>query len=510
MPGKIDLAAENKPFDATATKYQQMLGQLQGNIIKSHGRDFASHLFFKLDHDPFRVRRMISRLLEEGFITSAAEQAAQTQRRHDAQKTKKPHTEEVFGTLLFSARGLARAGLSVPAGFGDSTAVPAPAGPPPVPVGFSEPMRHAAVHLGDNPSEWEPAFRKGDLDGLLIIAYGTHHLDDPYEEEQVVHAYRRHVHRAWEILSTATSSIHEERGVTQVVGGKVREHFGYADGVSQPLFTTQELPKPEDRQQWDPSNGLVNLLVDDPFTSAPDAFASFYVFRKLEQNVAAFNQAVEDKAKELDNGIGVDLVGAMAVGRFKDGAPVLLHDSQPQPVQPYVPENDFTYADDPGVTDGGAQGRTAGATRCPFHAHIRKTNPRGDVARAFGPAADAGERAVRIARRGITYGHREADFSDAPETGVGLLFQCYQANLGAQFAFMQQNWVTDEVFVNASAGQDAVIGTGARRTAQTWPTVWDDKSTLTPTADLGEFVTNKGGEFFLAPSIATLRKLGGA
>lgn len=497
MPGQVHLADEVAPFDATAAKYQTMLRQLQGNIVKSHGRDFASHLFFRLSDDPFRVRRMFKQLLTEGFVTSAAEQAAQ------AALFKQDGTEEVFGSLLLSAKGLRQVGLALPAGFGDPSPA-APTGPPPVPVSFREPMRHAAVHLGDNPVEWEQPFRRGDLDGVLIVAYGTHQ-DDPDAEEQMQRAFRRTVHRAWEILERGTELVHEERGETHIVGGRVREHFGYADGVSQPLFTTQEVAAAGSTAHWNPGAGLAQLLVDDPFTNAADAFASFYVFRKLEQNVAAFDQAVEDKAKEIGGGIATDLVGAMAVGRFKDGGPVALHDTQPVTVAPYVPENDFAYDVD-----------TAGA-KCPFHAHIRKTNPRGDVARTFAPPGappevvaglDAGERGVRIARRGITYGDRESDFSDAPSHGVGLLFQCYQADLAAQFAFMQQNWVTDEAFVKTSGvGQDAVIGTGARRTSQTWPATWGDASSRKASADLGEFVTNKGGEFFLAPSLATLRRL---
>src|SRR5215213_8698620 len=90
--------------------------------------------------------------------------------------------------------------------------------------------------------------------------------------------------------------------------------------------------------------------------------------------------------------------------------------------------------------------------RCPFHAHIRKTNPRGDIARQFG-APDAAERDHRIARRGITYGERNRHpnafqaLDDLPSKDVGLLFMCFQASIRDQFAFMQRGWANNQGFV---------------------------------------------------------------
>jgi len=115
--------------------------------------------------------------------------------------------------------------------------------------------------------------------------------------------------------------------------------------------------------------------------------------RKLEQNVKGFVGAVTALAGKLgldaysaETGVdGTELAGAFAIGRFRDGTPVVVQKI------PGLHEDDqfnFSFSDDP---EGG---------RCPYHAHIRKLNPRDDASHA---------RQHRIARRGIYLRrHREA------------------------------------------------------------------------------------------------------
>src|SRR5260221_8078715 len=99
-PGSIDLANEMSQFNDSDPKYAALLHNLQGNILKSHGRHFSVHTFFKFGADVAAAKTAIKTLRQRGFILSAAEQAAQTER------FKQPNAaQEVFGTLLLSARG---------------------------------------------------------------------------------------------------------------------------------------------------------------------------------------------------------------------------------------------------------------------------------------------------------------------------------------------------------------------------------------------------------------------
>jgi deferrochelatase/peroxidase EfeB len=106
----------------------------------------------------------------------------------------------------------------------------------------------------------------------------------------------------------------------------------------------------------------------------------------------------------------------MVVGRFEDGTPVAT-DTKANGKR----ENDFAYSiDDPN------------GNKCPFSAHIRLVNAR---------RSSVEEKAHRIARRGITYGDPAPwgeDLDALPEKGVGLLFQCCQADLANQFEFLQK------------------------------------------------------------------------
>ena len=156
------------------------------------------------------------------------------------------------------------------------------------------------------------------------------------------------------------------------------------------------------------------MLTEDPFI--PQAFGSYSVFRKLEQDVKGFKQAEAKLATELGlQGEFWERAGAMLVGRFEDGTPVQLDDEEGLINNAVL--NNFDYETDK-------------ASKRPFHAHIRKVNPRSGLLN--GGMAAAKEHIM--ARRGITYGTRDDNPNDGqvynkPEGGVGLLFMSYQASI---------------------------------------------------------------------------------
>jgi deferrochelatase/peroxidase EfeB len=146
--------------------------------------------------------------------------------------------------------------------------------------------------------------------------------------------------------------------------------------------------------------------------------------------------------------------------------------------------------------------RTPSEVDAHIHAHIRKTNPRGDIPRVIGAPAEF-ERARRIIRRGITYGTRpdleECSTHEKSTEGVGLLFMCFQSNLD-QFAIQQEGADSND-FVSNGVGVDAVIGQNLAPIDQTWPSNGTVKFTM------ANFVRMLGGEYFFAPSMAFLTGL---
>ena len=71
---------------------------------------------------------------------------------------------------------------------------------------------------------------------------------------------------------------------------------------------------------------------------------------------------------------------------------------------------------------------------CPFSAHIRKMNPRGDL-------GESGIQPHMILRRGIPFGPEVSDAEKQSHTTTqerGLLFVCYQSSLSNGFSFLQK------------------------------------------------------------------------
>lgn len=111
------------------------------------------------------------------------------------------------------------------------------------------------------------------------------------------------------------------------------------------------------------------------------------------------------------------------------GAPLDLVPLQDDPAlgEDRQRNNDFRY-DFPGDEDT--------QDRCPFAAHVRKTNPRNDLEGIGFPTEQN-----RVIRRGIPFGPEVLPSEHA--TGKtsqdrGLLFRCYQSDIENGFQFIQQ------------------------------------------------------------------------
>jgi Dyp-type peroxidase family len=339
--------------------------------------------------------------------------------------------------------------------------------------------------------------------------------------------------------------------------GKVRtdlpghEHFGFKDGVSQPGirgFTPPNPANPDEGQPgqdrlWPgefvlgypaqqkppapptpvpPYNAPPATVVPAPTTSSVPtepgseavngppwaADGSYLVFRRLRQDVAGFATFLNKTAAE--EGINKDLVGAKLVGRYKSGCP-LGHtkdesaDLDPQVADPSLADptlltdakiNNFEYGDD---ADGAIVPRAG---------HIRKSYPR-DEATPGGGEADT--QTHRLLRRGIPFGepYDSGAQTGSPQAGDaafpldrGLLFFCYQRSIEDQFELVQQTWVDGPNFPQPNDGEDPIIAQAAD------PRAFKAPGLGKPELSIPQFVTTTGGEYFFAPSLSALAKLG--
>jgi Dyp-type peroxidase family len=241
------------------------------------------------------------------------------------------------------------------------------------------------------------------------------------------------------LIPTEASVVHVQplRRYPEPDGGN-REHFGFRDLTSQPVPDLPEfnasvaardriplgeilLGHPNARQRtarW-PSAGRDEHFKD----------GTFMVMRKLEQDVAGFQDFSRGNAAKL--GIGEASVKAAILGRDQESGRSL--------VAPGLGSNDFDYSSDP-------SGKV-----CPLHSHIRRSNPRhaDPAARALTP---------RILRRGFSYGDRfNPDRAGGRERGV--LFMAYNASIAQQFEVVQR-WLNGGNSAGGFSGQaDLFSGT---------------------------------------------------
>jgi Dyp-type peroxidase family len=340
----------------------------------------------------------------------------------------------------------------------------------------------AAVLDGGTTGSWQ-AQLKSPAHVMLLVAY--------HDEETLARIVGKMVEDfAADDAAFRTLLVQEGRAYKNGDGEGI-EHFGYVDGRSQPLMMKSDIDRESGAGgivNHDPSAPLSQFILADPLGG--DGFGSFFVFRKLEQDVAGFKAAERHLSGTLSLvGDDRERAGAQIVGRFEDGTPLTTGNAEAGvPVR-----NDFNYSAD------------GNASRCPFQGHIRKTHPRGSS-----PGGLAFDNTVQMARRGITYGHRLQDpdskeLIDQPNDGVGLLFMSYQSSIESQFHFMQTKWANNEGFPSAGVGIDPVIGQVGTAGQSWFPTFG---STASPQSEhVGGFVKLKGGDYFFAPSIGGLQSL---
>lgn len=249
-------------------------------------------------------------------------------------------------------------------------------------------------------------------------------VDDPAHP---LHAHLQALADAWP--GVRILAVQPMQRLQRTDDGAPREHFGFADGMSDPTITPQ--PGPGYRNQV--HLGELLLGHDNAADRAPAAHSdpagwlregSFLVVRKLRQDVERFD-ALVDKAA-ADTALGAELIRAKMMGRQRDGKPLVPGTS--------AGDNGFGYQRDP-----------AGSA-CPFHAHIRRANPRGAGDPAV-PEAPGG-RMPRIVRRGMPYGPKydaKAGGNAAQQAlnaqERGLIFMAYNASIGEQFEVIQR-WLS--------------------------------------------------------------------
>lgn len=392
--------------------------------IVLHGTvwEAARHLVLSFP-DHLSAPYFLGRLMHHGFWPTAAQFSAAPQ--------PSPRRQVSLG---FSRRGLEHA--RVPGHLLSLFALKSPAF-------HAGPALRAAAHLGataGRPQDWEPPYRFTTLDAVITV-HGR-------DQDDVDHAIR-YVHRIACDAKVRTHDLRLAHRLPTPIGEEEVEkamwtHFGFRDGLSRVGITGWTLKEDMDRCKEGSRHKAGEFLLGHPQNSganpwiagpdgrvSPETIRSFFhngsfgVLHQIEQDVAGFEAFVRRSAAVALRTVpeffppapagetGKDCVKraraeikAKLCGRHTDGTPLAT--------PPCRPEDDFDYAADP-------EGNL-----CPFGAHARRMNPRGEnLAHSV--------RRRPLLRRGLPYG-RDAD----PDRG--LMGQFFCASIEDQFEHLVGQW----------------------------------------------------------------------
>lgn len=402
-------------------------------------------------------------------------------------------------------------------------------------IEFQEGMtaRHRADRLGDtgasDPANWEWGAGERAIDAMLLLYAKT--ADELHS--MVTSEAQRAINGGWDLIATRQQEADGDEPLgltTHALSDKFgfREHFGFRDGVGQPLVAG--LSKADQADQRNPhvqantiAAGEVVLGYENEYGRYPFSpgvaidptghlaeksygrggfdlgkNSSYLVFRQLEQDVQSFWQFLHSK----NNGDAQAAIktAAKMVGRWPSGAPVVTATERDWPG--HERDNDFSFC---GFPEDDPHG-----TKCPLGAHIRRSNPRDSILNPDRDEATRLSNRHRLVRRGRAYGAAvdpefdletilEKDFGTAPR---GLHFLCLNANIGRQFEFVQHTWCNSTKFARLHDDPDPIIGPGGGQF--TIPA----EPVRRRVTDLQSWVTTRGGAYLWLPSPTALEYLG--
>ena len=474
------------------------LDDVQGIIIRGYGKfDISRFVLLRVTDAP-AARNWIGGLAQN--INSSAPDGD-----YDARETPDP----VFH-LSFTIDGLRALGLKETnlRGF-DSN--------------FREGMvtPHRQRVLGDldqsDPQHWRWGGPNNEALHVMLSLYAT--------DEPAMEAF--HQSHARRFADAGVKEIGRLDGLT--LEGR-REHFGFRDGIGQPIVKGCGATAPAEnfiapgefilgyRNQYDiypdspalvEPQGDVSLLQPDPSgTGRPDfgRNGSYFVFRQLSQDVQGFWQFLDEKTRDADGASDPDArikLASKMVGRWPSGAPLARHpDTDPGGLSD---EDSFGY-----------RPKDEHGERAPIGSHIRRTNPRDGLLDSKAKQSTKITNHHRIIRRSRAYGrsagttmHPDDLLAAAPpDHEVGMHFMCFNANISNQFQFIQSNWANSPKFERFYNDPDPLIGARcpyAQGQTQTFTVPGDPARTAV--TDLKRFVEVRGGAYLFMPGIRALQFL---
>lgn len=489
---------------------------IQGDIWPGLPKRFQSFLFFQIQKpDLFKAR--LKQFANDGRITTAAQACemkdviAGAQKLFKSSGQKAPLLPLPGVNIAFASSGLQKLGKFVQTS--DQQAVQSD--PALLKIFRRNQVRGAQFEVGmyedlvgegwDNPQDLRPEYQpchdpgrdRRQIDGVLLVTSSVE--SDILEHVKSVTQY-------FLDDDVVTFPLVRE-GHVRPGKAKGKEHFGYADGLSQPFIKglddtlpNAKLPKNKEPKAMDAGFILCGHKGDPMKQPSWTTDGSFLVIRDLQQLVPEFEEWLQKNGPNAPFCKGSDKpaekLAAYLMGRWRNGTPV--HES------PHSDEDESLHASNDFDYEPRLQ-----HDKCPFAAHTRKMRPRSDLSHDH----------TVIIRRGIPYGPEVSDAEKAAKTSDtaaererGLIFACYQSDIRSGFNFLTTRWASQHHYPNGKhesvgvdgPGIDPIVGQRLDHHPPRLIALPDGEVPTKHRMELESWVNHKGGEYFFSPSIEAI------
>lgn len=493
---------------------------IQGHIFPGFGSAHSVVAAFRLDKDQ-EGRVAVGKLLPE--ITTMASSLRDKESRRIAFRSGLSFPSQPIASLAlaFSSKTLRRWG------FSDTNQE----------TNFSQGMLNDLRSIGDpinaqnHPEDW--LFGHTEQTSIDMLLVGGHSSET---------AMKTTFERWLGFLESSWQLVHDD-WCRRRPGDK--EFFGFKDGISQPAMRglstdgnpvsrriidpddprSEEFARPGQRLVW-PGNFIFGYEREVSSSTEPGSVfsppqpwmlnGSYLVYRRLNQDVTRFQEAVEALQADLvakGEDVDKDWISARLVGRWKDGSPVILTPDAPNPEigDDSARNNNFQYQfkeEEVRVVLSDGSIRLIPPTRSdprgkivPQSSHIRQVNPRASLSEE-----GAEKHPLKLMlRRGVTFGK---EIEDEPDSERGLIFLSYQTSIANQFLFVQSTWANSRN-APASVGSDPIIGQDGTDNPQRTITFPSSGRRPHQCPFHGRWVIPTAGAYLFAPSMKGLRAIVG-
>ena len=469
--------------------YTIELEDVQGYVLREYGNmEFSRFVLLRITDDT-QAKKWINKICDE--LTNAV-------------KVNKDDLPDKGLNIAFAKDGLTAMGLHKK--NLDSFS-------PPFKEGMVTDHRHRL--LGDidssHPDKWEWGGKNNEAVEIILLVFG--------KDKQTCLTYYEELKSNFE-----ASGLREVRNLDGLTLEDNKEHFGFRDGIAQPIVKGSGRTGPEyncvnpgefilgyennyfvfpDSPAIFEEQGDVNLL---PPSGARPGYrdlgknGTYLIIRQMQEHVDRFWGFMNEETKKEDNTVDEEAsikLASQMFGRWPSGAPLSkFPDKDPGGASD---DNDFLYYDDD---------RTG--AKCPFGSHLRRMNPRDNFEH------DSKEKSIilsnrhRLMRRARLYGEPiiSSPTNHNPQGEVGLYFTCFSADISRQFEFLQYTWSNYPKIKQLYFDPDPIIGVVENpEEGQLQQFTIQGEPYNKTVKDLKRFVTIRGGAYFFFPSITSIRYL---